>query len=251
MAEGTSAAGGKLSAVDQVVDQIRALIRDGGLAVGDALPSEVDLAARVGASRNTVREAIRILKAFGVVESRQKVGAVITDRRHAAVMDIFSFAIDLSADSFRDVQGFRRLVETNLFDRVRPALTDELVAGLAASVDRQAALSDPVEAAREDHAFHMALVRAARNRTLIEIYEMLAPVMMRVMETGKTLRTGRASTAAEHGAILDALVSGDRVAYAYHVSRHLDAGLEFLPAAAAGADPRGRVSGARQTRGAA
>lgn len=234
MAANAAVAGAKTSAVDQVVDQIRALIRDGGLAVGDVLPSEVDLAARVGASRNTVREAIRILKAFGVVESRQKVGAVITDRRQAAVMDIFSFAIDLSAESFRDVQGFRRLVEVNLFDLVRPALDGALAAALTASIDRQAAIADPAAAAAEDHAFHLLLVRASRNRTLIEIYEMLAPVMRRVMETGKALRTGRASTAVEHRAILDALIAGDRIAYAYHVSRHLDAGLEYLPERAAG-----------------
>ncbi len=234
-------AGAKLSAVDQVVDRIRALIRDERLGVGDVLPSEIDLAARLGASRNTVREAIRILKAFGVVESRQKVGAVITDRRQAAVMDILSFAIDLSAESFRDVQGFRRLVEANLYDRLRPALDPRLEADLAASIARQASIADPAAAAREDLAFHMALVRASGNRTLIEIYEMLAPVMLRVMETGKTLRTGRASTAAEHGAILDALVAGDRIAYAYHVSRHLDAGLEFLPEA--------RIAGARRRMG--
>ncbi|MBA1914608.1 FadR family transcriptional regulator, partial [Escherichia coli] len=81
--------------------------------LGDALPSEAELASMFGASRNTVREAIRILKAYGIVESRQKVGAVITDRRQQALMDLFSFAIDISAESFLDIQGFRRLIEVN------------------------------------------------------------------------------------------------------------------------------------------
>src|SRR6201985_765690 len=56
-----------------IVDQIRLLIRDGRLQLGDRLPSERELSQRFGVRRVTVREALRILEASGLVAI--KVGA--------------------------------------------------------------------------------------------------------------------------------------------------------------------------------
>ena len=218
------------SAVDHVVDRIRDLMRERGLTVGDVLPSELELSAMFGSSRNTVREAIRILKAYGIVESRQKVGAVITDRRQAAVMDVFSFAIDISAETFRDVQGFRRLIEVNLGDTLIGRVREETLAEMETINAKMERTPDPLEAARLDYLFHKALVDAAGNRTLSETYQMLKPVIRKVMETGKSQRRAIDTTASAHAAIVDALRAGDRLAYAYQMSRHLDAGLEFIPA---------------------
>src|SRR5690606_19667292 len=100
------------SAVETVVDGIRTLIDDRNLGVGDALPSERELTEMFSSSRNTVREAMRILKAYGLVDVRPKVGAVIIDRRMDAVFDLYSFnSLDLSRQTFLDTQGFRRLIE--------------------------------------------------------------------------------------------------------------------------------------------
>lgn len=225
---------GRGSAVDHVVDAVRTLIRERGLTVGDVLPSELDLGAMFGASRNTVREAIRILRAYGIVESRKKVGAVITDRRQAAVMDVFSFAIDLSADTFRDVQGFRRLIEVNLADRVIGRIEASRLEEMERTNAAMAEATDPLEAARLDYVFHKLLIDAAGNRTLSEMYQMLKPVIRRVMETGKSQRRALDTASAEHADIVTALRAGDRLAYAYHMSRHLDAGLAFIPAARGG-----------------
>jgi DNA-binding FadR family transcriptional regulator len=227
------------SAVDAVVDEIRSMIRDRGLTVGDALPSEIELAVMFGASRNTVREAIRTLKAYGVVESRQKVGAVLTDRRQAAVMDLFSFAIDVSAETFRDIQGFRRLIEMNLGDALIGGAAQGFVADAAEINDRLALETDPIEASRLDFRFHQTLVEAVGNRTLCEIYGILEPVIRKVMELGKTQRVAIHHAADEHRGILDALREGDRLAFAYRMHRHLDAGLQYIPAAKGGPGPAG------------
>ena len=217
------------SAVDQVVDRIRDLIRDRGLTVGDVLPAEMELAAMSGASRNTVREAIRILKAYGIVESRQKVGAVITDRRQAAVMDVFSFAIDLSADTFRDVQGFRRLIEASLGDLLIGRIPESALREMEALNEQMAGADDALEAARLDYLFHKVLIDAAGNRTLSETYLMLKPVIRKVMEAGKSQRQGIDTASSSHKQIIAALRDEDRLAYAYQMSRHLDYGLAFVP----------------------
>src|SRR5690554_1276467 len=79
------------SAVEIVVDGIKALIDKRNLGVGDALPSERELCEMFASSRNTVREAMRILKAYGVVDVRPKIGAIIIDRRMDAVFELYSF----------------------------------------------------------------------------------------------------------------------------------------------------------------
>src|SRR4051812_3996312 len=63
-----------------IVEQVRLLIREGKLVPGDRLPSERSLCERFGVSRVTVREALRVLEANGLVEIRvgARGGAFVT-----------------------------------------------------------------------------------------------------------------------------------------------------------------------------
>jgi GntR family transcriptional regulator, transcriptional repressor for pyruvate dehydrogenase complex len=219
------------SAVDLAVGQIRTLIDTRGMRVGDVLPSEKDLARMFDTSRNTIREAVRTLKAYGVVESRQKVGAIITDRRRAAMMDLFSFAMGVSTDSFRDIQGFRRLTELNLGEILAGRMSPNALDQMAQFNDLMVESSDPVRSAEFDFKFHQAMVEAAGNRILSEIYNMLKPVIWRLMEIGKTDRAARELAAGEHAQILAALRDGDRIGFTYHLNRHLNTGRQVLPKA--------------------
>ncbi len=222
---------GRASAVDDMVQHIRGLIRERGLTVGDVLPSEGELAVMFDASRNTVREAFRTLKAYGVAESRQKVGAVLTDQHQSAMRDLFSFAMDISIGAFRDIQGYRRLTEMNLFDLLAARVTAETLSELDALNERIRTAGSAEEASELDYQFHRLMVDAAGNRTLSETYGMLKPVITRLMLAGKSQRLVLETVAAEHADIVRALREGDRIAFVYHMDRHLDAGLEFIPSA--------------------
>lgn len=222
--------GERSSAVDLAIGNIRSLIRERGMIVGDVLPSEIDLAETFGASRNTVREAVRTLKAYGVVASRQKVGAVLIDGRRAAMTELLSTAMEISADTFRDIQGFRRLTEMNLADVLAGRMSEEVLEQMASANDAMRITGSPIHASELDFQFHMILVESAGNRTLSEIYGMLKPVICRLMETGKSQRLVLHTAAAEHAEILSALRRGDRIAFVYHMDRHLDSGLQFIPA---------------------
>ncbi|MFP5078383.1 FadR/GntR family transcriptional regulator [Rhizobium sp. YIM 134829] len=233
-----------MSAVDDMVGQIRSLIRARGLKVGDVLPGEVELAEMFGSSRNTVREAFRTLKAYGIAESRQKLGAVLTDQHQTAMRDLFAFAMDVSADAFQDIQGYRRLTEMNLYDLLVTNLSPATVAAIEEVNAAIRSATSPEEASALDFRFHMMLVTAAGNRTLTETYGMLQPVIQRLMMAGKSKRSTLESVYREHRAILDALTARDRIGFAYHMDRHLSAGLVFIPdAGAATDDERGGGAG--------
>ncbi len=216
------------TAVDTLVHSIRTLMRERNLGVGDHLPTERELGEQFSASRNTVREALRTLKAYGLIDVRPKVGAIIIDRALEAAFDLFSFSIDISRETFADVQGFRRLIETGIGEQVMTTATEADLARLDALNAAMRDAATATDAAEADYAFHSALVGLAGNRTLADIYRFLKPVILRLMLLGKTRRPAITDTFADHEAITTALRRQDRVAYAYLMSRHLEFGARFL-----------------------
>ena len=220
---------GNSSAVDTMAGQILDLIRARSLSVGDVLPTERELCDLFGASRNTVREALRTIRTYGLIEAKPRVGAVLTDRQGAAIQNFFAAQMDVSRSSFHDIQGFRRIIEVGIGDHLVLHATDAEIEMLETTNARILESRTQEEAARYDYDFHSALIGLAGNRTLAEMYAFLSPVIVRIMTIGKEKRPVLGDTRRAHGEIIDALRSRDRLAYAYLMSRHLDFGLQFLP----------------------
>ena len=218
----------KVSAVDRLVEQIRDLVRARDLVIGDTLPTERELGELFQAGRNTVREALQILKAYGIVEVRPKIGAVLSDRHEDAVRKLFAFQNDISPASFLDVQGYRRIIEVGIGDHI-------ILHATAADLDHLDAVNARIlnvdgvdDAAHCDFAFHEALVTLAGNRTLLTNYRLLQPVITHIMRVGKARRPVQLDTHETHCEIINALKARDRVAYSYLLSRHLEYGLQFV-----------------------
>jgi GntR family transcriptional repressor for pyruvate dehydrogenase complex len=217
------------SAVDTTAGQILDLIRARQLNVGDVLPTERELSELVGASRNTVREALRTIRTYGLIDPKPRVGAVLADGQSLAIQNFFAAHMDISRSSFADVQGFRRFIEVGIGDHIVLHASDEQIEALD-EVNGQIVASQSIEeAAANDFNFHMALIRLSDNRMLADIYSFLSPVILRIMTIGKERRPVLADTRRAHGEIVAALRSRDRLAYAYLMSRHLDFALRFLP----------------------
>lgn len=156
----------KVSAVDRLVEQVRDLVRERGLVIGDALPTERDLGKLFQAGRNTVREALQVLKAYGIVEVRPKIGAVLSDRHEDAVRKLFAFQNEISPASFLDVQGYRRIIEIGIGDHVILHATASDLDHLEAVNARLLKDQGVEDAARCDFEFHEALVVLANNRKI-------------------------------------------------------------------------------------
>ncbi|WP_193183100.1 FadR/GntR family transcriptional regulator [Nisaea sediminum] len=215
------------SAVEDLATGIRGLIDERGLGVGDKLPSERELSELFATSRNTVREAMRMLKAYGVVDVRPKIGAVIIDRRMERVFDLFSFqTIGVSRETFADVQGFRSLLEVMSADRLIDRITDEDIAEMAGINEEMRAAADRDEACEYDFRFHLGLLAALGNRSALDVYRTMKPVILKIMVLGKQTDESRGQTYEQHEAILGALRGRNRIAYQYLAQSHLDFGLE-------------------------
>lgn len=233
-ATGVVPEGPRVSAVDRLVAQIREMLTDRGLRIGDPVPTERELGEMFQASRNTVREALVVLRAYGLIETRPKVGAVVAAGHGEAIRRLFAFHRGISPDSFRDLQGFRRIVELGVGEQVILTATDADLDALDLVNDRLLSVRDVPEAAQADYDFHEAIIALGSNRTTLAAYRMLSPVIVEVMQIGKAARPVQTDTHTAHAEVVAALRARDRIAYAYLMSRHLEFGLRFV----AGAEDR-------------
>ncbi len=213
------------SAVDELVAKIRGLISERGLGVGDNLPTERELCEHFQTGRNTVREAMRILKAYGIVTVRPKVGATIIDDRMERALDLFAFnTLEVSRSTFTDIQGFRGLLEVASVDSLLERVTANDIDELTRVNNELHNAETAIDASEVDFRFHTRLIEVLGNKAVLDVYKIMKPVILKIMVRGKTRRTFSTTTFSEHAEIIDALNARDRVAYQYRMKTHLEAG---------------------------
>lgn len=165
------------SLVEQVIEQLRAAIRDGEWSVGAKIPPEAELATSLDVGRNTVREAVRALAHGGLLEVRQGDGTFVR-----ATSELSGALRKLCGDELREVLEVRRVLEVDAARLAAVRRTDDDVADLrSALAARDAALHDAatgsgpvVDAVRTDTDFHALVVRCSHNSLLSELYRGVA-----------------------------------------------------------------------------
>ena len=158
-----------------VLSYIKDMIRSGRLAVGDRLPTERCLSSELSISRNTVRDAMRILESMGIVESRQGSGNYLAARMDQYLSEYLQFLLLLSQLSYLEINQLRRAVE---LEACRLA-TERQTAG---QLDEMAALLDimenspPADQPSADQQFHHTILQASGNQLLILMMGALSDV---------------------------------------------------------------------------
>src|SRR5215472_3422191 len=98
----------------EIVDQIRELIADGRIKPGDRLPPERELAELFKASRNSVRDAIRVLEQMGLTESRQGDGTYVRSVSAEDLAEPLALIVLQSRTQMRELLEVRRVLEPAL-----------------------------------------------------------------------------------------------------------------------------------------
>lgn len=223
---------GRISEV--IVDQVRLLIRQGQLTAGDRLPSERELCERFGVSRVTVREALRVLEANGLVEIRvgARGGAFVTAPSSRLVGEGIADLITLATLSAVEVTEARMVFELGIVPLVCERATDEDIGALYEICDRSsAALQDdeyPLELSAE---WHTRYAQAAHNRAVAMLVESLHGPLVLSLERAREVAPlhGRHGVE-EHRALVDAIAARDSSAAETLMSTHLTRTAERLRA---------------------
>jgi len=97
---------------EEIVEQIRTLISEGELKPGERVPSERELASLLGVSRPSVREAIMVLEAMGLVESRQGGGTFVLSLTEATMADPLTSMVEKNPKMLYSLAEVRMGLET-------------------------------------------------------------------------------------------------------------------------------------------
>lgn len=221
-----------------VIDAIEDQVMAGRLVVGDALPPERELAAKLEVSRASVREAIRVLESQGVLHSRvgsgSAAGTFITAMSSAALTRLLRMHVGLSNFPIKDVIEVRVALERASVTLAADNADQHLLAAIRAPLEKMNLPDAPLEVFNDaDTTFHVAIAEAAGNRLVADlttaIRSSLRPVILRAFHEMADSRALRQKLQIQHQEIYDAIASGEGLRGADLTEDHIRFAHRSLP----------------------
>jgi GntR family transcriptional repressor for pyruvate dehydrogenase complex len=203
----------------QIADQLRQLIQSGEFAIGSRLPPERDLAAKMGVSRPSVREALIALEVEGLIEVRMGSGIVVIGRDSVRLLD--------NAHGPLEIIRARQLIECELAALAARSTDASLLPDLLETLrDMEADIAARTLPIRGDRAFHIRIAQASDNSALQAVVTQLfdernGPLFTRLGSHFEREATWKAAVE-EHRAVVEAIAAHDPALARAAMSGHLD-----------------------------
>lgn len=208
---------------EQIADQLEDEIIANGK-IGDRLPSEQQLSERFESSRTIVREALKILRARGLTDSRTGSGVYITRPDVQDLSHMISRMILMDEDiDYRSIYETRYFLEAATARCAAERATEEdfdcMQRILNALLNRNLGV---LERRDLDFEFHQVIARCSKNPLLAMLVETMSNVFKDVIKTGIFVEGGIDDSIIRHQRILDALRDRDAALAEKMVYEHLD-----------------------------
>ena len=191
------------------VQAIQSLIISGQLKPRDVLPPERELAASLGISRASLREAIRALNTMNLVETRHGGGTFVTSLDPRLLAQPINFLLQVDPTSLSHLFDVRIVLEVGAARLAAPRITDTDLAhleGLAAAA-AQSALNEPSRYIDFDFQIHTAIVEATGNPIYLSLYRSIAELSIESRKRTARRAATRRRAHEDHLAILAALTA--------------------------------------------
>jgi DNA-binding FadR family transcriptional regulator len=155
-----------------VQEAIKSYIVENALGPGSSVLTEVELAKRLGVSRNSVREAVKALEVIGLIEARPGAGLFVRDFSLDSILDQLPYALHLELKRIADVLEVRLQLEHGMAERIAAAADDDQLRELHAILDRlRAAAAEGRYLPDEDRAFHNTLLGKVDNPVVSKVVD--------------------------------------------------------------------------------
>jgi GntR family galactonate operon transcriptional repressor len=219
---------------DSVVGMLGREILGGKYRPGDMLPREEELCTMLGVSRTSVREAVKVLSAKGLVEARRRVGVRVLPRDDWRLLDpvVLSWHPDIGKDK-ELVAGLieaRRIFEPAAAElAARRGTAADLAAIEAAFTAMRVAIPDDLPGVCEaDLAFHRSVIAASHNVVLKGLIGMLEAALNASFLVTNQLMEAQSRALAAHQAVLEAIRMRDTAGARAAMNRLLDIAADDL-----------------------
>ncbi len=207
----------------EAAEAIKALIVSGELGSGDALPPERNLAAMLGISRPSVREALRVLTAMNVVEPRHGGGTYVTSLDPTLLAQPINFLLQVQPRTFLHLFEVGQVLEVSAARLAAPKMTDEVAEKLQMLADQAiGALRQPNRFSELDFELHTKIVEATGNPIYLSLYQSISDLLLESRRRTARIPAVRRQAQEDHLAIVGALRQRDPEAAAGAMKDHLE-----------------------------
>jgi len=170
---------------EQVIEQIKAMIKEGKLKKGDRLPSERSLVEQLQVSRTSIREALSALEVIGLVECRQGEGNYIKTTFEDNLLEPLSVMYMLEGGNPEEIWELRKVMEVEAVGLAAKRISEEQLRELRALLSSFDSSNDEAYNAEIDKQFHYKLAEYSGN---VLIYNILKTVSALVEDFIKDIR---------------------------------------------------------------
>ena len=212
-----------------VVRQVELLILRGILRPGERLPSERDLAERLGVSRPSLREAVAELQERGLLCTRAGAGIFVADVLGSAFSPALIRLFAAHDEAVTDYVAFRRDLEGLAAERAARLGSDtdlRVIAAIFAKMEAAHRKRNPADEARLDAEFHLSIIEASHNVVMLHMmramYDLLREGVFYNRQMMFRQRTTREMLLDQHRAIDAGIQARDPAAARAAVEAHLD-----------------------------
>lgn len=206
-----------------VVDYIKEEIKTDRLRIGNKLPTERELSARLNLGRNSIREALRTMSSLGMIESRQGSGNYLTGDISKFFTESFEILTLINKTNPLEINQMRRALEIEALRQLITTVTEEqveLLQELAVRIDAM----EQTKRSQEDLHFHQMLIEFCGNSLMLMTSTALSSVFLSTVDKNlqRLSEEGRMKTHRCHHALTDALRRKDFDAGIQAISTHYD-----------------------------
>jgi DNA-binding FadR family transcriptional regulator len=163
---------------DQIVDDLRGQILSGALPDGARLPSEQELGAHYGVSGPTIREAIRVLAAMGLVSTRNGSRTIVTARGDDMLVMSVAAVAQVEKSNAADVLGVLGELNAYAIELAAERATDGDIARLRAAAAATAEIADVVPGAAALKHYFATLSEISHNPLLAALCRAITEIQM-------------------------------------------------------------------------
>ncbi len=221
----------KVNLPNLVVERIKDLIADGQLKPGNQLPAERQLTQELGVGRSTIREAVRILEALGIVEVRPGHGTFVREKTEDITDTPLSTWLLLHREDLLEHFEVRQVIEPGAAYLAAQRATREDIQAMHKTVEEMKAKINKGDLAGvilADSNFHHKVSKATHNRTLMYLMDTFVKHLKEGWKASLRIPDRAQKSIPEHEEILHAIEKGKPEAARQAMEQHLSNALEDL-----------------------
>ena len=210
-----------MTKTEKIIAALKAHVLEGNLKTGTEFPPEKELALQLGVGRFSLREAMRVAEAQGLIEISRGRRAKVAAPSASAAAEVISLSIRRSRSGLLDLAEARYVLETHIAWAVAKKITAAEIRKLEKTVQIIGENPNDLDlCVEQDLEFHGILVRATRN-VVFEI--MLSPLTELLRESRReSMGFSITNVVAEHGEIIAAMKARSPGQAARCMRRHLE-----------------------------